>query len=490
MLACAAACSTAVSSLPARAAAPDLAAIDAYVNGERAAQHMPGLALGLVHGDLIVHVAGFGAADESGRPVTGDTPFFLGSTTKSFTALAIMQLIEAHRLALDARVRDVIPWFRVADEAASAAITVRDLVYQTSGLSTRAGRLTLTEYSTGADALENRVRRLASIAPTAPVGSRFQYSNANYQVLGLIVQQIAGEPYEGYVEQHIFAPLAMTHSFTAKAPAAAAGLALGHRMIFGRPTGFDEPFPRGSVSQGFLISSASDLTHYLIAQLNDGRYGDASVLSADGIAQLHRGVAAGDGNGGARYAMGWVDDRHFDRRAVWHDGDTFGYHSFIALLPDDGWGVVVLANANDIAASLRFEAIAWGVLGRAIGRVEPPAHVHDAAIAHGILVGILLLQLLGVARTAAVLRRWRRSPDSRPALSMRIARIGLPFAVGVVWALLVLVGIPRSFGPLDVATMAVPDLAWLLIASAVFAGVWAFVRVGLAARALRASAAL
>src|SRR5262249_41092994 len=252
---------------------------------------------------------------------------------------------------LDARVRDVIPWFRVADEAASDAMTVHDLVYQTSGLSTRTGRLTLTDFSAGADALENRVRRLASIAPTAPVGVRFQYSNANYQVLGLIVKQIAGEPYESYVEKNIFAPLAMTHSFTAKPPAAAAGLALGHRMIFGRASAFDEPFARGSVPQGFLISCASDLTHYLIAQLNGGRYGHAGVLSADGVTELHRGVARRDEEGGPRYAMGWVDDRHFDRRAVWHDGDTFGYHSFIALLPDDGWGVVVLASANDIAGS-------------------------------------------------------------------------------------------------------------------------------------------
>ena len=287
----------------AHAAEPDLAAIDTFVNEERIAQHIPGLALALVHRDRVVHVAGFGAADEAGRPVDGGTPFFLGSTTKSFTALAIMQLVEAGRLSLDARVRDVIPWFRVADEAASSAITVHDLVYQTSGLSTRTGRLTLTDFSTGADALENRVRLLASIAPTAPVGARFQYSNANYQTLGLIVQIVAGEPYESYVASNIFAPLAMTHSFTAKAPAVAAGLALGHRTIFGRPSAFDEPFPRGSVSQGFLISSAADMAHYLIAQLNGGRYGEATVLSPDGIARLHRGVAgsdSGDDDSGAR----------------------------------------------------------------------------------------------------------------------------------------------------------------------------------------------
>src|SRR5262249_27549005 len=84
----AAACATVIYPITVQAAEPDLAALDRYVNDERAAQHIPGLALGLVHGDRIVHVAGFGAADASGRAVDGDTPFILGSTTKSFTALA------------------------------------------------------------------------------------------------------------------------------------------------------------------------------------------------------------------------------------------------------------------------------------------------------------------------------------------------------------------------------------------------------------------
>lgn len=85
-----------------RPSAPDFAAIDAYVEGERQAARVPGLALGIVHGDQIVHLKGFGIAEPSGRPITAQTPFIIGSTTKSMTAVAIMQLVEAGKVELDA----------------------------------------------------------------------------------------------------------------------------------------------------------------------------------------------------------------------------------------------------------------------------------------------------------------------------------------------------------------------------------------------------
>ena len=98
---------------------PDLAAIDRYVRSEMDAQRIPGLALGIVQGDRIVHVQGFGQADRSGRQVTPETPFLIGSVTKSFTALAIMQLSEAGQVQLDAPVQRYLPWWRVADPDAS-----------------------------------------------------------------------------------------------------------------------------------------------------------------------------------------------------------------------------------------------------------------------------------------------------------------------------------------------------------------------------------
>src|SRR3989441_4857770 len=117
---------------------PDIARIDAYVSEQMQANHIPGVALGLVHNDQIVHLRGFGSADQSGRAVTPQTPFTLASVSKSFTALAVMQLVEAGKVKLDTPVQRYLPWVRVADPVASARITLRHLLYHTGGLPTSA----------------------------------------------------------------------------------------------------------------------------------------------------------------------------------------------------------------------------------------------------------------------------------------------------------------------------------------------------------------
>jgi Beta-lactamase len=157
-------------------------------------------------------------ANPAGQPVTPQTPFILGSSSKSFTALAIMQLVEAGRVRLDAPVQRYIPWFSVATSGASAAITVRHLLNQVSGIPTRAVAASSLA-GTGDETLEQEVRALSSVALTAPVGTTFQYSNLNFATLGLIVQRVAGQAYGTYIQQHIFAPLEMQHSFVSQAEA-------------------------------------------------------------------------------------------------------------------------------------------------------------------------------------------------------------------------------------------------------------------------------
>jgi CubicO group peptidase (beta-lactamase class C family) len=213
---------------PGQDGAPDFAAIDPYVQDEMDAQRIPGLALAIVQGDRIVHLRGFGKADDSGRKVTPQTPFFNGSTTKSFTALAIMQLREAGKLDLDAPVQRYLPWWRVADPDASAKITLRQLLYQTSGLAKATGNEHATSSAANASALEDQVRELRSAELTEPVGASWQYSNANYNTLGMVVQAVSGQSYETYVREHILAPLDMRNSVMSVPEAKERGLVTGH----------------------------------------------------------------------------------------------------------------------------------------------------------------------------------------------------------------------------------------------------------------------
>ncbi|MFN2220992.1 MAG: serine hydrolase domain-containing protein, partial [Candidatus Promineifilaceae bacterium] len=124
---------------PVQQEAADFSNIDAYVLDQMNSLDIPGLALGIVQDGQIVHLQGFGAADSTGRAVTPQTPFNIGSVTKSFTALAVMQLVEAGKIDLDAPAQQYLPWFKLADEATTAEITVRHLLNQTTGISERDG---------------------------------------------------------------------------------------------------------------------------------------------------------------------------------------------------------------------------------------------------------------------------------------------------------------------------------------------------------------
>jgi CubicO group peptidase (beta-lactamase class C family) len=174
---------------------PDYAAIDAYIQTQMKDARIPGVALAIVHGDQITHMKGFGIADPAGRQMTPQTTVMLASLAKPMTGLAIMQLVEAGKIDLDAPVQRYIPWFRVADEDASAQITVRHLLYHTSGLPEKAG----TEHGLSGDdrpdALEQQVRELRTITLADPVGAAYHYSNPNYRVLGLLIQEITGQSY-------------------------------------------------------------------------------------------------------------------------------------------------------------------------------------------------------------------------------------------------------------------------------------------------------
>jgi CubicO group peptidase (beta-lactamase class C family) len=215
--------------------APDFAAIDRFVESERQAMHIPGLAIGIVKGDRIAHLAGYGQADANGRPVTAQTPMLTASVTKSFTAMAVMQLVETEKVDLDALIQRYLPWFRVADADASARITVRHLLNQTSGFPTGPDNAGMVGGDMDGQALERGVRSLASASLSQPVGSTYQYSNWNYWTHGALGQAVSGQSYEAYLQQHVLDPLAMRRSYTSQAAARPEGLATAYRFWFGVP---------------------------------------------------------------------------------------------------------------------------------------------------------------------------------------------------------------------------------------------------------------
>jgi len=461
---------------------PDLAAVDRYVEAQLATLGVPGAALAVVQADGAVHLRAFGRADDSGRPMTPQTPLLLGSLTKSFTAVAVMQLVEQGQIALDAPVQRYIPWFRVADPAASAQITVRQLLTHTSGISGRGEAEWLLREDNSADGSARLVRALADVELTAQPGTVWQYASANYVVLGLIVEVVSGAPYEHYVEQQIFAPLRMGHSFASPEAARAAGLAEGHQFWFGRPRATQLPYPRGMLPAGYLASSAEDMSRYLLAHLNGGGTAGAQILSPTGVAELHQpGIAI---DAGLWSAMGWGVGDFAGTRVLQHDGNTANYRAEMWLLPDQGLGFVLLMNASNELQTTPTRALGQGITEQLLGR--EPAAVALNPVAQGfsvVVMALAALQLLGVARSVATLRRWSLNPPE----PNRWRHMWLPLVGGLLAALVFLVVVPALFlgGSLPVALLLVPDLGVVVAVAGALALGWTIVRAVLALRLLR-----
>jgi len=163
--------------------------IDAFVIQERQDSGIPGIALAIVQLGSPAHLRGFGDDGRDGA-ISADTPFPVGSLTKSFTALLVRQAIDAGQLDADAPVQRYLPWFRIADADASARITVRHLLNQTSGFSRADGIAPLLQGSTAS--IEALARGLGAVSLNRPVGARFEYSNLNFVLLGAVLQAVTG----------------------------------------------------------------------------------------------------------------------------------------------------------------------------------------------------------------------------------------------------------------------------------------------------------
>src|SRR5829696_6281098 len=243
----------------------DAAAVDRFIGDGLAAASIPGAAVAITQGDRVLHVRGYGH-DSHHVAVTGSTLFRLASLSKSFTSLAVLQLVDAGKLSLDDPVATHVPEFRPADPR-GASITVRQLLDQTSGLAdrevsdrNRAQPTTLAEATTS----------LNSAHLVAAPGSQFNYYNPNYHVAARLVEVVSGETFETYLRTHVLQPAGMPASLTTNTDdQTVSGLADGHVVAYGQPIATPAPgtFVGGA---GEVVSTAADMAHWLLLHTNGG----------------------------------------------------------------------------------------------------------------------------------------------------------------------------------------------------------------------------
>ena len=460
-------------------------ALDSYVEEQMRRLHIPGASLAVVEGDRIVHLRGFGRARPGGETPGPETPFFIGSLTKSITALAVMQLVEAGRVDLDAPVQRCLPWFRLADPGAAAQVTVRHLLNQTSGLPLWPSEVASADFDDRTGAVERQVRALATLKTGSPPGAKCEYSNFNYNILGLVIEAASGEAYADYLQKHIFEPLGMQHTFTSKAEAKRCGLAVGHRHWFSMPIPApDLRVPAGSLPSGQLSSCAQDMARYLIAHLNGGRCGQAQILSPAGIAELHRGAADLEFMGvkTGRYGMGWFDTDLDGVRVYSHSGNVPDFSAFMALVPECRRGVVLLFNADPYGLPVVTEEVGMGAAALLAGRPPAPVRLDFIQWIMRLLPLIPLLQGVEALASLRALQRWRDDPQRRPRGGRLWGRhILLPLLPNL--AMAGILAALQSSGMIRFFHLFMPDIAWTARISGGFGGIWAVVRTGLILRA-------
>lgn len=317
--------------------------LEAFIDGvmatQMAAYHVPGAIVVVVKDGEIFFAKGYGYANlENRTPFDPDKSIIqTGSQTKLITDTAVMQLVEQGKLDLDANVNTYLTDFKIPDTFPKP-ITIRHLLTHTAGF-----ELKIDGYARSAKHiqlldkwLENNMR-----GRVRPPGEFAAYTNYVPALAGYIVEQISGMPYEQYIEENIFKPLGMRYSTVRQPipPELAANMAVGYKYVNGtyQPLKFEYVH---IVPSAGMSATATDMAKFMIAHLQDGRYGDTRILEETTAHEMHCRQFTHDPRVSGM-AYGFYESLRNNQRILIHRGYMAGFSSILALLPEHNWGFFV-----------------------------------------------------------------------------------------------------------------------------------------------------
>ena len=399
--------------------------------------HAPGLALAVTDGNDTLGAVVRGFADvAAGRPIRVDTRFQIGSISKSFAALCILQEEARGSIALDVSVNELLPWLELPEPF--GLITLHHLLTHTSGL------MTGIEHGPWgkADALRAR-----SYPPTFAPGDRFSYSNLGYKLVGHVLERVTGMPVHDMLLQRVLGPLGMTRSVGAILEEDRADAAVGYEpLLSDRPAHLQSQLAPAlwqvsNVADGSIVSTVADLCAYARVVLAGGRGPSGALLEPDRFARWI-GPYVDTEERGTRYGYGWNVVDLGGRRTVRHSGGTLGFESLLAIWPDEGLAVALCLNGYGLRDAIGSYALS--VVSAAVGarplpdplQPEPPERIADADSIAGRFVGGDRTIELDAADGGLVLRsgplavrleRWPDEPDTfavpHPAFDRHLLRV-------------------------------------------------------------------
>jgi CubicO group peptidase (beta-lactamase class C family) len=304
---------------------------------------VPGLALGIIR-DGQWFAEGFGVTSITNPlPVTTDTTFQIGSTSKTVTATVIMMLTEQGKLELDEKVKTYLPNLELQDSDVAARVTVRHLLNHTAGW---AGDL-FVNTGDGDDALELYVRKMRDLPQLTPLGEVWHYNNAAFGLAGRVVEAVTGRTFETVAREYILDPLEMTHSSYFPSEAMLERFAVGHFVDEHDVVQVSRPWAlaRNTSSVGRINSSVIDQLKYAQFHLGDGTAANGKrLLSSKSMIEMQ--IPTVNGGNGAKHALSWFVHDLAGTKLVRHGGATNGQMSEFYLVPERNFAWTILTNAE------------------------------------------------------------------------------------------------------------------------------------------------
>ncbi|MDB4916675.1 MAG: beta-lactamase [Gemmatimonadetes bacterium] len=324
--------------------------LDAYVARALQTLKVPGAAVAIVRNDSVIYAKGFGVlAAGSTTPVTEQTLFEIGSSSKAFTATVVAMMVSDGKMRYDDLISKYLPDFKLYDPIASAQVTIRDGLAHRSGIGR--GELVWIDAGTSRDDVLHRVRFLK---PESPFRSRWSYQNILYLAVGEAAGRAGGSTWDDLIQHRIFTPLGMVSSSPTYRGVNTANIAIAHAMDHDTVERKGQFNAENIAPAGAILSNARDMAQWLRFQLNNGVVNGTRLVSVAALRETHtpQMLMGATGAGGSEqtlfntYGMGWMvqDYRH---ELMWqHGGNTPGMTTAVGMLPEKKIGVVVLSSMD------------------------------------------------------------------------------------------------------------------------------------------------
>ncbi|HKF44247.1 MAG TPA: serine hydrolase [Thermoanaerobaculia bacterium] len=365
---------------PQAATAAKLKDFDAWMNQTIKDWNVPGIAVGIVVGDKLVFAKGYGYRDYGAKlPFTPNTLYQIASNSKLFTAVAAGLLVEEGKLAWDKPVRESVPSIHFYDDYLDQTITLRDMLAHRTGI-TRHDSI----WYMAPDSRKELFAKLKFMEPKEAPRTVFLYNNMMYAAVGYLIELQSGKTWEDFVRDRIFKPLEMDHTLYSIADMVKQpdyGVAYTEKRdsfeIYKIPYYEDTA---GMAPAGAIISNLEDMSHWLIALMNEGKYKGRQVIPSPVLkATLQPAIALPNTQGELRgwweilntyYGMGRWTTSYRGRLLAYHGGDLDGFHSQVSFMPQEKVGVLVAVIGNH--ASILYNLVSYNVYERLLGMDQTP----------------------------------------------------------------------------------------------------------------------